>query len=131
MALRDIRNRISIAQSLAPAARAATATGSTVDLQGFNSATVVFNFGTWTDGTHTPSLQHSSDNVTFVTCDATNSSGTFTAVSSAAGSNTVQKVGYTGGFRYLRAVLTVAGATTGALANAVVLRGHPVIGPTP
>mgnify|MGYP003393764469 CR=1 FL=1 len=129
MALRDIENRISVAQSLAPAARTATATGSTVDLQGVNSAMVVFNFGTWTDGTHTPSLQHSADNSVFVTCDTNSLNGAFVAVSSGAGSNTIQKIGYTGGFRYVRAVMTIAGATTGAVANAVVLRGHPSQGP--
>lgn len=129
MALRDIENRITLVQSLAPAARAATATGSSVDLQGHNSALVAFNFGTWTDGTHTPSLQHSSDNITFVTCDTNSLNGAFVAVSSGAGSNTVQKVGYTGGFRYVRAVLTIAGATTGAVANAVIVRAHPAQGP--
>lgn len=129
MALKDIENRISVAQSLAPAVRNATANGTSVDLQGYNSAMVVFNFGTWTDGTHTPSLQHSSDNVTFVTCDTNSMNGVFVAVSSGAGSNTIQKIGYTGGLRYVRAVMTVAGATTGAAANAAILRGHPAQGP--
>ncbi len=124
MALRDSKNRISVAQSLVPAARTATATGITVDLQGFGSAMAVFNFGVWTDGTHTPSLQHSSDNVTFVTCDSNSLNGAFVPVSSGAGSSTVQKIGYTGGYRYVRAVLTIAGATAGAVANALVLRSH-------
>ncbi len=129
MALKDLENRISVVQSLGPAARNATANGTSVDLQGYNSAMVVFNFGTWTDGTHTPSLQHSVDNSTFVNCDTNSMNGSFVAVSSAGGSNTIQKIGYTGGYRYVRAVLTVAGATTGALANAVILRGHPAVGP--
>lgn len=129
MALRDLENRVSVVQSIAPAVRNATVTGTSVDLQGHNSAMVVFNFGTWTDGTHTPSLQHSLDNSTFVNCDTNSLNGAFVAVSSGAGSNTIQKIGYTGGYRYIRAVLTVAGATTGAAANAVVLRGHPSAGP--
>lgn len=129
MALKDLENRISVAQSLAPAVRNATANGTSVDLQGFNAAMVVFNFGTWTDGTHTPSLQHSSDNVTFVTCDTNSLNAAFVAVSSGVGSNTIQKIGYTGGFRYVRAVMTIAGATTGAAANAVIVRGHPTQAP--
>ena len=129
MALKDLENRISVVQSLAPAARNATANGTGIDLQGFNSAMVVFNFGTWTDGTHTPSLQHSTDNATWATCDSNSLNGAFVAVSSGAGSNTIQKIGYTGGYRYLRAVMTTSGATTGAAANAVVLRGHPAVGP--
>ncbi len=129
MALKDLENRISVAQSLAPAVRNANTNGTGIDLQGFNSAMVVFNFGAWTDGTHTPSLQHSTDNSTYVTCDSNSMNGTFVAVSSGAGANTIQKIGYTGGYRYIRAVMTVSGATTGAAANAVVLRGHPAVGP--
>jgi hypothetical protein len=129
MALRDLENRINLVQTLAPAARIATATGTAVDLQGYNAAMVAFNFGTWTDGTHTPSLQHSIDNVSFVTCDTNSLNGPFVAVSSAAGSNTIQKIGYTGGYRYVRAVMTIAGATTCAIANAVIVRGYPAVGP--
>ncbi len=129
MALKDLENRISVVQSIAPAVRNATAMGTGVDLQGHNSAMVIFNFGTWTDGSHTPSLQHSQDNSTYVTCDTNSLNGAFVAVSSGAGSNTIQKIGYTGGYRYIRAVMTVAGATTGAAANAVVLRGHPAVNP--
>jgi hypothetical protein len=129
MALKDIENRISVAQSLTPSLRNATINGTAIDLQGFNSAMMVFNFGTWTDGTHTPTVQHSIDNSTFVTCDTNSLNGTLALISSGAGSNTVQKVGYTGGYRYIRAVMTITGATTGAFSNAVVLRSHPSAGP--
>jgi len=125
MANRDLENRVSVAISLNPAARTASANGSTVDLQGYDSAVIVFTFGTWTDGTHTPSVQHSTDGSSWTTCDTNSLNGSFTAVSSGGGSGTVQKIGYTGGYRYVRAVLTVAGATTGALSSANVLRGHP------
>lgn len=129
MSTRDLENSVSVAQSLAPAARTASGNGTSVDLQGYNSAVVVFKFGTWTDGTHTPSLQHSTDNSTFVTCDTNSLNGSFAAVSGSAGSNTIQKIGYTGGYRYVRAVMTISGATTGALSSAVILRGHPAVSP--
>ncbi|NDE91383.1 MAG: hypothetical protein EB059_09680 [Alphaproteobacteria bacterium] len=129
MALRDIENEVSVAQSLAPAARTASANGTSVDLQGYHSAMVVFNFGAWTDGSHTPSLEHSTNNSTFVACDSNSLNGSFVAVSGSGGSNTIQKIGYTGGYRYIRAVLTVSGATTGALANAVVLRSDAAVQP--
>jgi hypothetical protein len=125
MSLRDLENNVSVAQSLVPAARTAAGTGTGVDLQGHQSAMVVVTFGAWTDGTHTPSLQHSADGTSYTNCDANSLNGTFTAVSGTAGANTVQKIGYTGGYRYLRAMLTVAGATTGALASASILRGAP------
>lgn len=125
MATRDIENFASAATSLAPAARTASTNGTTIDLQGYGSAVVLVQFGTWTDGTHTPSLQHSADGTTFTTCDTNSLNGSFTAVSGSGGSNTLQKIGYTGGQRYVRAVMTVTGATTGALSVATIVRGHP------
>lgn len=123
MALRDLENSVDVAGSLFPAARTASANGTTVDLRGYGSAMVVVTFGAWTDGTHTPTLQHSTDGSTFVTCDSNSLNGSFTAVSSGAGSNTVQKVGYTGGSRYVRAVMTISGATTGAASAVEIVRG--------
>jgi hypothetical protein len=115
MALRDLVDHNKVIVSLSPAARNATGTGTVVDMQPYQAAMVAVNFGAWTDGTHTPSLQHSSDGTTYTPCDTNSLSGTFTAVSAAGGANTVQKVGYTGSYRYLRAMMTITGATTGAL----------------
>ncbi len=130
MTTRDIKNTVSPALSLNPAARSASANGTAVDLQGYASATMVFAFGTWTDGTHTPSLQHSADGSTnWTTCDSNTMSGTLTAVSGSGGSGTVQKVGYIGGYRYIRAVMTVSGATTGAVATAIAVRGRAAAQP--
>lgn len=122
--LRDINARINPALTLSPAARTATANGSTVDTQGFGSAAFVVAFGAYTDGTHTPSAQHSDDGTTWTTCAATEIDGTFTAVSSAGGANTVQRVGYLAAKRYLRVVMTIAGATTGAATTALIVRSH-------
>lgn len=124
MAVKDLENRVDVAASLFPAARTATVNGTAVDLRGYGSAMVVVTFGAWTDGTHTPTLQHSADNTTWVTCDSNSLNGSFTAVSSSAGNNTVQKIGYMGGNRYVRAVMTISGATTGALSAADIVRGH-------
>lgn len=125
MALRDLENNVSVAQSLVPAARAATGTGSAVDLQGYGAAMAVVQFGAWTDGSHTPSLQHSADGTTYVACDTNSLNGSFTAVSGTAGSNTVQKIGYKGGYRYVRALMTITGGTTGALSCVEITRGNP------
>jgi hypothetical protein len=121
--MRDLKNNIDAALSLSPAARTATANGAGVDLQGYEAAAALVQFGTWTDGTHTPSLQESDDNSSFTTVAAADLTGAFTAVSSGGGSNTVQRVGYIGAKRYVRGVLTVSGATTGAVSAIAIVRG--------
>ncbi|MDA8254986.1 MAG: hypothetical protein M0Z99_04980 [Betaproteobacteria bacterium] len=115
----DIKQTQDVQNSLAPAARTASANGSGVDLANFASATVAFVVGTITDGTHTPSVEESDDNSTFTAVAAADLIGTLAALAS----NTNQRVGYRGSKRYLRAVSTVAGATTGGVYAAVVIRG--------
>ncbi len=127
--MRDLKSNIDVAQSLAPAARTASANGSAVDLEGYDSAVGEFSAGAWTDGTHTPKLQDSDDNVTYTDVDAAYLQGSFTAVSGAGQQNAAQRVGYIGGKRYVRGVVTVAGATTGALSGFNVVRGNPRRGP--
>lgn len=115
----DIKQTQDVQNSLAPAARTASANGSGVDLANFASATVAFVVGTITDGTHTPSVEESDDDSTFTAVAAADLIGTLAALAS----NTNQRVGYRGSKRYLRAVSTVAGATTGGVYAAVVIRG--------
>ncbi len=134
MAIRDLLRSQFVTQSLAPAARVnGTATGSTVDLRGYDGAAIIVTFGAYTDGTHTPSVNQSSDGVTWVPCvygtdlDATTN---LAAVSSSAGANTTQQIGYIGSLRYLQVVITTTGATTGALSTASVIAGYPRNAPT-
>lgn len=126
MIVRDLRNNVDTALSLSPAARVnGTANGTAIDLRGYDSAFVHVAFGVWTDGTHTPSLEHSDDGTAFSAVGTANQDGTFSAVSGTAGAHTVQRVGYIGDKRFVRAVITVTGATTGALSEVSVVRGHP------
>lgn len=120
MASRDLKSIVDAAQSLAPKARIASESGAGVDLQGYASAMVVFECGAKTDGTHTPSVDESDDNSTFSPVGASDLLGSLAAMNA----NTVQRVGYIGSKRYIRAVMTVAGATTGALSSGIVARGH-------
>jgi hypothetical protein len=132
MAYRDLRSNMDAVHTLAPAARAATANGVSVDLRGFEGAMAVVHFGTWTDGTHTPSLEESNDGTTFTAVAAADLIGSFSAVTSAAGNNTVQRVGYSGSRRFIRVTMTVATATTGATSSAAIVRGNPAtIQPVP
>lgn len=125
MTVRDIHNQISVLNSLTPAARTASANGSGVDLTGYRAAAVVFTVGTITDGTHTPKIQESDDNSSFSDVAAADQSGTLAAL--ATGVN--QEVSYLGTKRYIRAVSTVAGATTGGVYGAQVIRGKPLTTP--
>lgn len=122
--MRDLFNNQDAVNSLNTAARTATTNGTGVDLQGFEGAMATVVFGTWTDGTHTPSLQESDDNSTFTNVAAGDQQGTFTAVNAAGGSNTIQRVGYLGTKRFVRVVMTCAGTTTGAVTGAHVVRGY-------
>lgn len=115
----DIKQTQDVQNSLAPAARTASDNGTGIDLANFASATVAFVVGTITDGTHTPSVEESDDNSTFTAVAAADLIGTLAALAS----NTNQRVGYRGSKRYIRAVSTVAGATTGGVYAAVVIRG--------
>lgn len=124
--MRDLKSYLSISKSLSPAARTASANGTGVDLRGFNSAIVVFEAGTITDGTHTPSIEESDDNSTFTAVSADETHGTLAALAA----NTPQRVGYIGSKRYIRGVITVAGATTGALTSCLVIAGNPAYAPT-
>lgn len=127
---RDLKNNVSVAQSLAPAARTAAADGAAVDLANYSSATVVIDTGTAT-GT-TPSF-------TFEVQESdTTTGGDFTAVADAdldgtepvitdANDVAVYRVGYRGRKRYLRVILkTVGGTSTPTLpCTGLILRGSP------
>lgn len=124
--MRDLTHNIDVTLSLNATDRTASTNGTGVDLQGAEEAVVVFTFGTWTDGTHTPSIEESdtlgSGYAAVAAGDMTAS--TLAAVSAGGGSNTVQTVGYKGAKRFIRAVMTCAGTTTGAESGANVIRSR-------
>ena len=123
MIRRDLVSILDTAQSLAPAARTASANGSTVDLHGYGSAMFVVEKGTITDGTHTISAEESDDDSTWTAVAAADLKGTFTALTSSVTAKT-NRVGYKGNKRYVRVITTVAGTTTGGVYGATVVRGH-------
>lgn len=121
--IRDLKSNIDVNHSLAPAVGTGNRTGTGVDLRGYDGALVVAHFGAWTDGTHTVSLEDSSDNTTFASVASSNLLGSFTGVSGTAGNNTVQRVGYIGGNRYIRAFITASASTVVCATAATVVRG--------
>ena len=134
MAIRDLLRTQLVSQSLAPAVRVnGTATGTTVDLRGYDAAVITVSFGAYTDGTHTPTVLQSVDGVTFTACTyGTDLDGpsNLTAVNSVAGANTIQQIGYIGSQRYIAVVITTTGATTGAISAANIIAGYPRNAPT-
>ncbi|HXF71505.1 MAG TPA: hypothetical protein VNO79_02715 [Actinomycetota bacterium] len=121
--MQDLYNEISVAQSLAPAARTASANGAGVDLQGFDAAVVVVETGAITDGTHTIQVEESADNSTFTAVADADLQGTEPAIG-AADDNKVYEIGYMGTKRWLRVSVTVSGATSGGVYAAHVVRGR-------
>ena len=121
----DRQANITIKTSIAQGAHTASVNGTSVDLAGVDGATVYILPGTWTDGSHTIKVQDSPDNSTFTDCTAASlvpasANGAFTAITSS-GTAVAQKLGYVGTQRYIRAVSTVSGATTGAIYTVVVV----------
>ncbi len=131
MSRRDLVSNISPAITLAPAARTTTATGTGVDLNGYEMAAVVITSGTITDGSnYVFEVQHSDDNSSWEAvpdAELVGSEPTLTA----SDDNAIRKVGYRGRKRYLRASLSsVTGSpSTGGVLSAVVLRGGARVAP--
>jgi len=122
--LRDLANNIGVVAAVAPAVLTATNTSAAIDLLGFNSAAVVINTGAIvSSGDFTATIEESDTTTSgdFTTVAAADLVGTLPAALAA---STVYKVGYTGGKRYIRTVLTKNSGTSIA-AGAVVVKGNP------
>lgn len=120
----DLKNNISAALALSPAVHSATkADAAIIDLQGAGSATVVINTGAIAgSGDYTISLRHG--DAADLSGDAAASGddllGAFPATLAA---DTSYAVGYRGGKRYVRVVITKNSGTSIA-AGAVIVKGH-------
>lgn len=128
--MKDLKSNLNLAGTLFPAARTASANGTGVDLQGYQGAMAALTTGVITDGTHTVALEESDDNSVFTAVAAADLIGAFTALTTAASDdNSVQRVGYIGNKRYIRAAVTVAGATTGGIYGVTIVRGAAALAP--
>ena len=116
--INDLKNSVVADTSIAPATITSTTTGDAVDLgEGDGGSTAVVVAGTITDGTHT---------LTFTESDT--SGGTYTAVPAAdakalaaADSGNTVLVNFTRSKRFVKAVSTVASATTGGVYGVALL----------
>lgn len=105
-----------------------TINGTSVDLHenkdACRSAMLIVHSGTVTDGSHAITLQESDDNSAWATVAAADLQGTAPTLTST-DDDVVRELGYLGSKRYLRAVATTSGATSGGTFGAVILRGFP------
>jgi len=139
--MRDLYHNVLATQVLNPITATSTKTSSTIDLQGFNSASVVFNLGQAGDTLSgslywTLTLQHSDDNSTYAAVATTdvNEGVNSIAVNATTLDKTAYSIGYIGGKRYLQAVATPTGVmTNGTPIGITALRGtaayRPVVTP--
>ena len=110
----------------------ATVNGTGIDLTGYEGALVEFVSGTLTDGSLACSLEDSPDNSAWAAVVAADCIDSIASVTLALTEDSlVEKIGYIGGKRYIRAVITQSAATTGGTYGANVIRGIPRHAPTP
>lgn len=140
--MRDLSNNINPAVSIINAVKTAAGNGTGVDLQGYESATILVDVGAEGDTLSSSvyfeiSLEHSDDDSTYTDCaqadiiDGTISSGGIwlkldgTTGGDPDTSGGIFRVGYVGGKRYVRVVLAKTGThSNGTPIGAMVVRGH-------
>ncbi len=119
--MRDIVHNIGVVQSIAPADIAASTTGTSVDLLGFDSVAFVATTGARTaSGAFTLGLEESDDNAAFTAVDENHYQA---PVAGNLAANTTAKVGYRGFKRYVRPVLT-KGSGTSIFVSVIAIKGH-------
>jgi len=129
--MRDLYHNVLATQHLNPVVSTTTKTSTTIDLQGYNAANVVFSIGQAGDTLSgsvywTLKLQHSDDNSTYTDLAAgdLNSPSLTVVVNSAALDETAYSFGYQGAKRYLKAVATPTGThAVGTPIGVISLRG--------
>lgn len=136
MASKDLQGVVSVVPAIAPQALATnmTTTGFTIDTVDYESVLFVATTGFVTDGEFTFSVEESDladmSDATVVPQADLSSLASVTALA-AAQSNIARRLAYRGSKRYVRALVTQTGATTGGILSCVCVLGHPDISPTP
>ncbi|MDX2073476.1 MAG: hypothetical protein SFX19_03815 [Alphaproteobacteria bacterium] len=135
--MRDLYRNILVTQHLDPATATTTRTSTTVDLQGYDSANLLFAVGQSGDTLSgsvywTLKLTHSDDDSSYsdVTLAELNNTAATVVIDSGSEDGTVYGFGYNGAKRYLRAVATPTGTHSNGTPLAIIaLRGTPAYAP--
>lgn len=121
--MRELSRTIAPVQTVAPAVLTGNNTGSAIDLQGFESATLVVNTGAIAgSGAFSIKLQESDTTSAGDFADVSNDD-LIGALPASLAADSIVKQGYIGHKRYLRTVVTRASGTSIAL-GAVLIKGH-------
>ena len=137
--MKDLANSISAVQSIAPVVGTSDTNGTGVDLQFFESATVIVNTGVEGDTLSGSvkvdfKLEESSDDssysavtaATSVTDGTVDSSGIFLTLDANGETPQITTIGYVGGSRYIRVVADFTGThSNGTPIAATVVKGSP------
>ena len=136
MATRDLVNDIDPIQVLNGSVTTGGGNTSAVDLKAFESCTFIFLTGTAANSaTMGIAIQDSDEAASGFTAAVdkfligSESDIGFSTAHATNNDNLVQKIGYKGPKRYVRAAITVGGSTTPL--TAIALRGHPHLRPKP
>ncbi|AWK85035.1 hypothetical protein [Azospirillum thermophilum] len=141
--MRDMYSNVAVVEAIAPSVYTADTTPASIDLAGFNAATIVMSIGaggiTFTNSNKIEFvLTHSDDDTTYTNVTASDllgvtsvSNGIVKALTAAKAASDVTKIGYVGGRRYLKLLADFSGTHgTGTGISAVVVKGHPAVYPT-
>lgn len=111
---RDLKNRGAGSVHLAAATISSdtTTSPSGTDTIDSSSTTFFIHSGAWTDGTYTPNIQDSDDDVTYADVGAWQIIGAETAIGAA---NTVVSIGVNSQKKYVRCQIVSTGTTSGAV----------------
>ncbi len=135
MATREIESNIKALSALDIQAITTDVTtdGNVIDMQGFSSLEFILFSGTLTDGSYTPLIEES-DEITFggeetpvADSDLTKTEASVAFADS--DDDTVKKIGYIGGKRFVRMTLVSASTSTGGTIGCLAIQGHPYIAP--
>ena len=109
---KDLHNQIStgVAIALTAVADGEDVAGVAIDRQGSDGLEFIFQVGAYTDGSVTPLIEESDDNVTYT--DVADADLTNTEASAALSAAGVSKIGYVGSKRYVKATAVTAAAST-------------------
>ena len=109
---KDLHNQIGVgvAIALTAVANGEDVAGVAIDRQGSEGLEIIFQVGEYTDGSVTPLIEDSDDNVTYTA--VTDANLTNTEASAALSAAGVSSIGYVGFKRYVRATAVTAAAST-------------------
>jgi hypothetical protein len=138
--MKDLYNNIEAVSVLNPITISETAVHTDIDLAGFNSCVILINTGadagTGLSASHKLvfTMDHSDDGTTYTAVttadmlDLTVSSGVVLTIDSTDEDNTLYKLGYIGGKRYLQLTYTETGDVSMPM-SIIVVKGHPLNAP--